>query len=82
MNKVSPQVQAITIQFDDGFEVCLMLDSVVGMQHPEEEQFVMLNVPVFTSQGSGTLVVTPRQMDSFMKNGLMREAHRWLTKKM
>jgi len=76
-----PKVQCITVQFSDGFEMSIMLDSAKGVQHPEEEQFVMLNIPVFTSTGSGHMVVSPRQLDSFVRSGLMREAHRWLTRK-
>lgn len=58
-----------------------MLDSVIGVEHPNEENFVSLHVPVFTNKGSGYMVVSTRQMEAFLKSGLIREAHRWLTKK-
>jgi hypothetical protein len=81
VKNLAAKAQSVTIKFEDGFEVCIMLDLVKGVQHPQEEQFVMLNVPIFTSAGSGHLTLTPRHIESFMKSGLIREAHRWLTRK-
>jgi len=75
------RVQSMSVRFDDGFEMTLMVDSVIGVEHPDEKEFVVLHIPVFTSIGSGHLTVSPRQMDSFMRNGLLREAHKWLMKK-
>lgn len=81
MKDIVSKVQSISVCFDDGFQMTLMIDSLKGVEHPTENDFVMLHIPVFTNAGSGHLTVSPRQMDAFMRNGLMREAHKWLMKK-
>ena len=81
MNRLVSKAQSVTIQFDDGFEISLVLDSIKGIPHPHEQEFVVLEVPVFTSTSTGSMMVTPRQMDSFMRSSLLREAHKWLTQK-
>lgn len=74
-------IQSITLQFRDGHEVVLSLDCKRGIKHPTEEDFVMLEVPVFSSNSSGVLVVSPMQLDSFARSGLIREVVKWMTRR-
>jgi hypothetical protein len=73
-------IQSITLQFKDGHEVVLSLDCKRGIRHPTEDDFVMLEVPVFTSNTSGVVAISPMQLDSFTRSGMIREVIKWMTR--
>lgn len=71
----------MSIEFKDGHQVVLSLDCIKGMQHPEEENFVILKIPVFTSTSSGHLMLSPAQLDSFVRSSFIKEVAKWMTKR-